>query len=134
MFVTILAVMVASVVYAAAGIAPPPIAVDERSFVGTYLRVTTGVGGTVSETLEIKADKTILWTTSLGEKAPVVVTGIWNVRGEVLVVVLGTRDGVQLPAGTRVVFDRKGKKLKGRIYDRTQFGEGDLVFQRSDRS
>jgi hypothetical protein len=107
---------------------------DEQSFVGSYSRITTASAGTVSETLEIKADKTIVWTTNATGKSPVIMTGIWNQRGEVLVVVLGTRDGVQLPAGTRVIFDRQGKKLKGRIYDRTQFGGGELVFQRSDRS
>ena len=89
-------------------------------------------GGTVSETLEIKADKNFSWTRTFSDRSPEVITGIWNIRDEVIVVVLGTRDGIALPAGQRVVFDRKGSKLKGRMYDRPLFGDGELVFQRSD--
>lgn len=128
----VLGVLVLAVTFASALHGSPVTGADERSYVGTYLRANKVEGGTNTESLEINADKTVLWTQTLVGKPPVVMTGIWNYRGEALVVVLGTRDGEQLPAGTRVVFDRSGKKLKGRIYDRKMFGTEDLVFRRSN--
>lgn len=129
--VVLLAAVIAVAVNATAA-APMRSLTDERSFVGRYQRVPKVSSGTVSETLEINADKTFLWTRTFSDRSPEVVTGIWNVRGQVIVVVLGTRDGIPYPAGQRVVFDRKGKKLKGREFDRTQFGDAELIFQRND--
>ena len=103
---------------------------DAPAFVGNYAREFTGAGGPVTETLEVKADKTVVWTSNYPGRAALVQSGIWNSRGKTLVVVLGKRDGEQMPATERVVFDLKGDDLKGREYDKNVHGNNGLVFHR----
>lgn len=105
---------------------------DGATFAGTYSREFTGAAGKVTETLEVKADKTVVWTSNYPDRSPLVQSGIWNSRGETLIVVLDKRDGVKMPADERVVFDRKGKNLKGRTYDKNVHGNSGLVFHRGD--
>ena len=104
---------------------------DSGSLAGTYTREFTGAAGRVTETLEVKADKTVVWTSNYPGRAPLVQSGIWNSRGETLILVLDKRDGEKMPAEERLVFDRKGKNLKGRIYDKNVHGNSGLVFHRA---
>jgi hypothetical protein len=103
---------------------------DASSFVGSYTREFTGAGGQVTETLEVKADKSVVWTSTYPGRASMVQSGIWNSRGKTLIVVLGKRDGEQMPANERVVFDLRGDELKGREYDKNVHGDDGLVFHR----
>ncbi|MEO6390710.1 MAG: hypothetical protein ABIP75_02590 [Pyrinomonadaceae bacterium] len=104
---------------------------DGSTFAGTYTREFIGASGKVTETLEVKADKSVVWTSNYSGRASVVQSGIWNARGDTLIVVLDKRDGEKMPADERVVFDRKGKDLKGRVYDHNVHGNSGLVFHRS---
>lgn len=129
----ILKAAICLVVFAAsAAAAPVPSRFDSAVFAGSYTREFTGASGKVTETLEVKADKTVVWTSNYPGRPPLVQTGIWNARGDTLIVVLDKRDGEKMPADERVVFDRKGKDLKGRVYDKNVHGNSGLVFHRSN--
>jgi hypothetical protein len=116
----------------AAGAAPAA-ADNDQSFAGSYTREFTGAGGKVSETLEIKADKSASWTTNYPGKPAQTQTGIWNARGTTLIVLLNKRDGEAMPAEERIIFDLKGKNLKGRNFDKNVHGNGEMVFHRHDQ-
>lgn len=125
----VIGVAVFAVCFAAVSV---PARSDGATFAGTYTREFTGASGKVTETLEVKADKTVVWTSNYPGRAPLVQSGIWNARGDTLIVVFDKRDGEKMPADERVVFDRKGKDLKGRVYDKNVHGNSGLVLHRSN--
>jgi hypothetical protein len=107
------------------------LAASDTNFTGTYTRAFNGAGGKVTETLEIKADKSVTWTSNYPGHPAVVQTGVWNSRAVTLIVLLDKRDGEKMPAQERLVFDLKGSNLKGRVFDKNIHGNSAMIFKRS---